>query len=471
MRTLLTALVVASVACLAAAEPAASQPAPAGRVTIKGIMLSTWHFYKHELPARNQSPKGTKDKFDLVMYAFDGPADVQNTLQEVLAMFPKEGVDADAALAIQEQFDRRLMYYIHTGDQKETDKLTYDYTWVPTAASVTGTLQDKDGKRWLTEAKVKTESYKAKISSQDSPSELTFKYPPDCMLRPDKPLVMPTEKPFDLAVANGLSLKCVPIPPGRFIMGSPMYQCPRYQDEAPIDVTLSKTFYFSEIPVTQEMFDAVMGKEANRSKDKGPQLAVENTPFPDIREFCRQLSLKNKCMVRVPTAAEMEYVARLGNSSPCFPAKYFPQRTNVGTLKNPGPVKTKAPNAWGVYDLPASAVTAVSDWKAPNRPGKVTDPQGEPFDSPWVYYDSAIRSAQQQDRPVSGMILKPPYMYPAVHKGTSGLDWDRPNMHDRYGEDGLDGGNGKAWKGIFRLVVEGPPAATATSGATSKPAR
>jgi len=274
----------------------------------------------------------------------------------------------------------------------------------------------------------------------------------------------------ELAVAEGLSLKCVPIPPGRFIMGSPIYQCPRYQDEAPIDVTLSKTFYFSEIPITQEMFEAVMGNQANRSISKGPQLAVENTPFPDIREFCRQLSLKNKCTVRVPTAAEMEYVARLGNSSPCFPAKYFPLRTDVGALKNPCPVKTKSPNAWGVYDLPAGAVTAVSDWKAPNRPGKVTDPQGEPFDSSWVYSDSAIRSAQKQARPVSGMILKPPHMYPAVHKGTSGLDWDRPNMHDRYGEDGLDGGNGKSWKGIFRLVVEGPPAA-ATPDASSKPAK
>jgi formylglycine-generating enzyme required for sulfatase activity len=160
----------------------------------------------------------------------------------------------------------------------------------------------------------------------------------------------------------------------------------------------------------------------------------------------------------VPTAAELEYVARLGNSAPCFPLKYFPQRTNVGDQKNPGPVKSKAPNAWGVYDLPCSAITAVSDWKAPNRPGKVTDPQGEPFDSPWVYYDNAIQSAQKPDgsRPILNMILKPPHNYPAVHKGASGLDWDRPNQHDRYGEDGLDGGNGRSWIGVFRVVVESP---------------
>jgi hypothetical protein len=266
----------------------AAAPGVASPVTIKGVILSTWHFYKHEMPA-NQSPKGTKDHFDLVMYAFDGPPDVQKTLQEVLEKYPKDGVNADAALAIQEQFDQRLLYYIDTGDPKQTDKLAYDNTWVVAPASVTGTVIEKDGKRWLTGAKVTVEKYKAKVTSATREDLTSFKYPSDCMLWPDKPLVMPKEKPIDLKIADNLTLKCVPIPPGRFIMGSPFYQLPRYQDECPIDVTLTKTFYFSEIPITQEMFEAVMGKDANRSHTKGPQLAVENTPFPDIREFCRIL--------------------------------------------------------------------------------------------------------------------------------------------------------------------------------------
>ena len=470
MRILLTALVLVSFACLAAAQPAASQPAAAGQVTIKGIMLSTWHFYKHELPGRNQSPKASKDKFYPVIYAFDGPPAVQKTLQEVLSKWPAEVVDADSALAIQEEFDRRLLYYIDLGDQAQNDKLAYEYTWVVTAASVTGTVQEKDGKRWITGAKATVESRKSKVGDTGQET-ISFKYPPDCMLRPDKALPTAMKLPFQLSVAEGLNLLCVPIPAGRFIMGSPFYQHPRYQDECPIDVTLSKPFWFSEIPITQQMFEAVMGKDANRSKDKGPLLAVENTPFPDIREFCRVLSARNKCVVRVPTAAELEYVARLGNSSPCFPTKYFPLRTDVGALKNPCPVKSKAANAWGVYDLPASAITAVSDWKAPNRPGKVTDPRGEPLDSSWVYYDNAIQSAQKPDRPIENMILKPPRNYPAIHKGASGLDWDRPNMHDRYGEDGLDGGNGRSWKGVFRLVVEGPPGSAPASAPASNPAK
>lgn len=445
---------------------AASVPASApGQVTIKGVILSTWHFYKHKLP-KNQSPKDSSEHFDLVLYAFDGPPEVQKALQDALSKWPKDGVDAKAAAAFQQAMDRDLLYYVDTGNAEETAKLTYGYTWVNALAAVTGTVQKRDGKRWLTGAKVAVESYKAKVTS-DKPQQLSFKYPPDCMLAADKPLAMSKEKPIELKIADGISLACVPIPPGTFIMGSPFYQVPRYQDECPHEVELTRTFFFSETPITQEMWEAVMGKDANRSKHKGAKLAAENCPFPDIRKFCQVLSEKNGRTVRVPTAAELEYVARLGNSGPCFPVKYFPLRTNVAG-KEPAEVKQGKPSAWGVYDLPAYGITAVSDWKAPNRPDRQVDPQGEPFDSPWVYYDKAILSAQKPDKAIEGMILKPPYNYPAVHKGASGLDWDRPNLHDRYGEDGLDGGNGPSWIGIVRLVVEFDRPTSAPASAPTK---
>ena len=367
---------------------------------------------------------------------------VDKTLAEVLATYPEQGLDAAAATAFQEELDHRLLYYIDTGDMESLAELTRAYTYINIPASVTGAVEETDGKKWLTGAKV----------AVNKGGELGFQYPPDCMLMPDKPFVMPNEEPIELEIADGISLKFVPIPPGTFIMGSPFYQTPRYQDECPHEVTLTKTFYFSEIPITQEMLEAVLGKDANRSHNRGAQFAAENTPFPDIREFCRIVSEKNGRTVRVPTAAELEYVGRLGTSNPCFRPKYAPQRTDVASRKGCVPVKTKSPNAWGVYDLPAWGITATSDWKAPNRPDKQVDPQGEAFDSPWVYRDTAIVSVQKVDRPVENMIMKGPF--PAVHKGAAGLDWDRPNMHDRYSEDGLDGGNGTAWIGIVRLVVE-----------------
>ena len=77
MRNVLAVFLLAGCAAIASAqvagEPASAQAPPAGgEVTIKGIMMSTWHFYRHAVNSV-ESPSGEGRKFDLVIYAFDGP--------------------------------------------------------------------------------------------------------------------------------------------------------------------------------------------------------------------------------------------------------------------------------------------------------------------------------------------------------------------------------------------------------------
>jgi hypothetical protein len=148
----------------------------------------------------------------------------------------------------------------------------------------------------------------------------------------------------------------------------------------------------------------------------------------------------------------MEYAARVGTSNPGFAAKYLDERSSVGSRRNVSPVKTKKANPWGLYDVLCGACTAVSDWKAGNRPDKQVDPQGEPFESKRIYGDKSLQTAQ---KPVKDMIMTRAGI-PAVHKAFCGF-----STHDRYSEDGLDGGNGAHWVGIFRVVVEAEPAAAA----------
>jgi formylglycine-generating enzyme required for sulfatase activity len=143
------------------------------------------------------------------------------------------------------------------------------------------------------------------------------------------------------------------LPAGKYFAGVPFYatyDCDgRYDDDYPAMLTLTKPFYLAEIPVTQEMYESVMGK--NPSAQKGPRIPVHQVPCVDIQKFCRILSEKNGRKVRLPTQAEWEYAARVGTSNLPFVRKYKEQINVAPDGKTFLPVKSKQPNAWGLYDM------------------------------------------------------------------------------------------------------------------------
>jgi formylglycine-generating enzyme required for sulfatase activity len=177
------------------------------------------------------------------------------------------------------------------------------------------------------------------------------------------------------------------------------------------------------------MFEAVMGRNPTRSK--GAKLPVEHVPFADIQEFCRRVSRQNGVTVRLPTDAEWEYAARVGTSNPCFVEKYMDQASETGGRPDSTPVRTKGPNAWGLYDMLCSGWHVTGDYKSDNVRVKQVDPKGPARDDPSVHRDASGR----------------------LHKTRGGRHYDhlRPSMHGAAGEDG------SIWEGgspIFRMVVE-----------------
>jgi formylglycine-generating enzyme required for sulfatase activity len=410
LSTLILALSLERAPLLARDQPPGSQADVRAKVTIKGNVLCN---RATDLKPWYWDPKD--GDHTPVVYTLEGTPEIAEQLRTIMESYPDLGLDVDTARKVQDAFDKHLKFYLAPGPIAE--KIHKEVEAGSRLLALTGTVTQEGGKRWITVDRYEPTS-----------AEVVY---PEKMLAPDRPFAPPGKESLVLKVSGDLGLRCVFLPAGRFLQGSPFYQ-QRYQDEYPHEVVLTKPFFMSEIPITQEIFEAVMGK--NPSLNKGPTLPVERASFADILEFCKILSRKNGVTVRLPTDAEWEYAARVGTSNPCITRKYKDQISEAGARPKSAPVKSKAPNAWGLYDMLSGGWHVTNDYKADNVRTRQVDPKGPAATDKDVHRDASGR----------------------LHKTRGGPHYDhrRPNIHGAAGE------NGTIWEGgspIFRVVVETEP--------------
>jgi formylglycine-generating enzyme required for sulfatase activity len=195
-----------------------------------------------------------------------------------------------------------------------------------------------------------------------------------------------TEPSAEIAtIRNSIDLQLVPIPAGKFRMGSPTTEAGRYSDEPPREVTISRGFHMSVTEVTQSQYQAVMG--SNPSIVRQPQHPVENVTWQEAVRFCEALSNRPEEKAagrsyRLPTEAEWEYAARASQTTRFHFGDELERLSDFAWFKSnsdgntPQAVKQKQPNAFGLYDMYGNVYEWCSDWYVKLPSGAATDPQG-----------------------------------------------------------------------------------------------
>jgi eukaryotic-like serine/threonine-protein kinase len=163
-------------------------------------------------------------------------------------------------------------------------------------------------------------------------------------------------------LGNGVDLRMVKIPAGKFEMGSPNSEKKRGANEGPQHLVTLPEFYMGQTLITQAQWQAIMG--SNPSKFKGDGKPVDSVNWLDAMDFCSKLSKKAGRIYRLPSEAEWEYACRAGTTTPfAFGETISPTVVNyngnypyAGAKKGENRLKTTVvgsfpSNLFGLYDM------------------------------------------------------------------------------------------------------------------------
>jgi formylglycine-generating enzyme required for sulfatase activity len=205
-----------------------------------------------------------------------------------------------------------------------------------------------------------------------------------------------------LQLGGGVTLECVRIRAGTFLMGSADGDG---DEKPPHRVTISKPYYLGKFAVTVGQFRRFVEATGYRTEAEAdgrggygltagdrcvqnpvftwrctgfPQTVdhpVVNVSWNDAVAFCDWLSNKTEKPVRLPTEAEWEYGCRTPTPDQAtFNASvwYLGNTNGKGTR----PCGQKLPNAWGLYDTLGNVSEWCRDGKRTYASRDDTDPVG-----------------------------------------------------------------------------------------------
>jgi len=223
-------------------------------------------------------------------------------------------------------------------------------------------------------------------------------------------ILLLSEDSKTISVSLGTALPMVLVQPGSFIIGSPVDEPGRQDDENQHLVTLTRGYWIAATEVSQALYVEVVG--INPSRWVSLLRPVENVTWFDCARFCNQLSEQHGFQpvykitedtvdwdpaasgYRLPTEAEWEYAGRAGTST-VFSFGNDPSQlhhfgnycdrtcerawrdtTQLDGYCFTAPIGSFEPNEWGLYDMHGNLWEWCWDWWAPFEVLPLVDPKG-----------------------------------------------------------------------------------------------
>ena len=223
----------------------------------------------------------------------------------------------------------------------------------------------------------------------------------------------------DFEIAPGVSMTFCWVPAGEFLMGSPVEELGREEDETQHRVRITKGYWMGKYEVTQAQWRACGGVDPSArqpvTKDgevivsweqlarsgraanfKGMELPVERVSWDEVTGWCQGINAGERSKsgpeagwsYGLPTEAQWEYAARCGTTTALNSGKNLTledgECVNLNEVawygENSGfkthPVGQKRANAWGLYDMHGNVAEWCADWYGSYSVGDLTDPVG-----------------------------------------------------------------------------------------------
>lgn len=244
-------------------------------------------------------------------------------------------------------------------------------------------------------------------------------------------------------------LKLLPIPGGKFLMGSPEDEEDRRADEGPQKTVNIAPFWMSETEITWALYDPFWQNDPDfdKPRNKDGSLDLDNdryTPdLPDLEKtpvvdaisqpttqyhdmfvagqfkhtakhpamdmtnhaaskFCQWLSAQTGHFYRLPTEAEWEYACRAGTTTAYSFGDDPDLLPEYGWFIDNGDftyaeVALKKPNPWGLYDMHGNVAEWTIDGYDADLFKKIADGTANPWNFPQKRYPRVIRGGSWDD--------------------------------------------------------------------------